>query len=280
MSLQIDEQKLDEVYDILVSGIKKYTKENGFEKVVIGLSGGIDSAVVCALAKEAVGSGNVLGIAMPSKYSSSESEEYASKLAQNCGIEFKVVPISKMYDAYLEELEKDLGGNETKKIEIYHQNLQARIRGMILMAFSNRFGRLVLATGNRSEAMMGYCTLYGDTVGGLAPISNVFKKGIYALSEHINKNGEIIPKEIINRVPTAELKPGQADHHSLPPYDILDEVLYLHLNKGYSSERLINKGFKSAIVQEIISTIEKTEYKRAQCPCGLNIDVDMYIADE
>ena len=280
MSLQIDNEKLILVYDVLVGGIRTYIKENGFEKIVIGLSGGIDSAVVCALAKEAVGPENVLGIAMPSKYSKKESEEYASKLAQNLGIEFKIVPISKMYDSYLEVLEKDLGGDENEKIEIYHQNLQARIRGMILMAFSNRFGSLVLATGNKSEAMMGYCTLYGDTVGGLAPISNVFKKGVYALSEYINRDKEIIPVEIINRVPSAELKPGQADHHSLPPYETLDEILYLNLNKGYSSEILINKGFEKETIQEIITQVEKTEYKRAQCPNGINADVDMYITSE
>ena len=278
MSLQIDNGKLVQVYKILVDGIKKYTEEHGFKKVVIGLSGGIDSAVVCFLAKEAVGAENVLGVAMPSKYSSRKSEEYAEKLAKNCGIEFKVVPISKMYDSYLEVLEKDLGGNEDKKIEIYHQNLQARIRGMVLMAFSNRFGGLVLATGNRSEAMMGYCTLYGDTVGGLAPISNVFKAGVYALAKYINTGKERIPLEIINRVPSAELKPDQADHHSLPPYEILDEILYLYLNRDKSSKDLINQGFEEAIVKEIISTIDKTEYKRAQCPCGINVSMDMYIS--
>jgi len=265
-------ERIESIYDKLVDGIKKYTSEHGFKKAVIGLSGGIDSAVTCALAARALGIDNVLGIVMPSKYSSAESEEYARCLAKNLGIELRTVSICDTYDSYLKMLESDLGGNETEEIEIYHQNIQARIRGNILMAFSNRFGHLVLATGNRSEAMMGYCTLYGDTVGGLAVISDVFKAGVYGLAEYINRGEEIIPVSIIDRVPSAELKPGQADHHSLPQYDILDEVLYRHLDKGCSQKEIEEKGFDPEVIKNIIATIKKMEYKRMQCPPGIKID--------
>ncbi|MBU1084243.1 MAG: NAD(+) synthase [Candidatus Omnitrophota bacterium] len=262
-------ERIEGIYGELVDGIRKYANEHGFTKAVLGLSGGIDSAVTCCLAAEALGPDNVLGIAMPSKYSSAESEEYAGRLASNLGIEFRIVPISAIYDSYLNMLEKELGGRETEKIEIYHQNIQARIRGNILMAYSNRFGYLVLATGNKSEAMMGYCTLYGDTVGGLAVISDVLKAGVYGLAEHINRDGEIIPKSIIDRVPSAELKPGQADHDSLPPYDILDEILYWHLDKDFSAKEIEEKGFDPETVNNVISTIKTTEYKRMQCPRGI-----------
>ncbi|MFH1837738.1 MAG: NAD(+) synthase [Candidatus Omnitrophota bacterium] len=267
-----EKDKIAGIYLELVDGIKRYADGHGFTQVIMGLSGGIDSGVTCCLAVKALGSENVLGLSLPSKYSSKESGEYAEKLAKNLGIKIKTVPISGIYDSYLDVLEKDLGGNEGERVEIYHQNIQARIRGNVLMAFSNRFGYLVLATGNKSEAQMGYCTLYGDTVGGLAVLANVYKAGVYKLAGYINRDQEIIPQEIIDRVPSAELKPGQADHHSLPSYDILDEILYCYLDEKCASEEIINKGFDPDTVKKIIKTVEVTEYKRKQCPPGLKLN--------
>jgi len=264
-------ENIGKIYKELVDGISDYAAEHGFTEAMVGLSGGIDSAVTCCLAQDALGADNVMGLSMPSKYSSKESEKYAKRLAGNLKIKFKIVPISDVYDSYLNILEKDLGGNENENIEIYHQNIQARVRGNILMAFSNRFGYLVLATGNKSEAMMGYCTLYGDTVGGLAVLSDVLKAGVYQLADLINANGEVIPKEIIDRTPSAELKPGQADHDNLPPYDVLDEILYYYLNKGHSAGELENKGFDPDTVKQVLSTIKNMEYKRKQCPPGLKL---------
>lgn len=267
----IPQDEVPAVHDELVAGIKEYMKSHGFKKALVGLSGGVDSALTCALAAEAVGSENVMGISMPSKYSSKESEQYARTLAEKLGIEFKVVPIGDVYESYLELLEKDLEGDEKSAIEIYHQNIQARIRGNILMAFSNRFGFLVLATGNRSEAMMGYCTLYGDTVGGLAVLSGLLKTGVYQVVEYINRDKEIISRQIIDRVPSAELKPGQADHDSLPPYDVLDRILYYHLDENCTAEELEKKGFDPDVVKEVLSAIVRTEYKRCQCPPGIKL---------
>jgi NAD+ synthase (glutamine-hydrolysing) len=270
-SYMIPDEKIGQVYDRLVSGIREYMCSHGFKKAMVGLSGGIDSAVTCCLAKEAAGEKNVMGLSMPSKYSTKDSVDLARKLAQNLGIGMKTIPISAIYDAYLGTLEKELGGDETEEIEIYHQNIQARIRGNILMAFSNRFGHLVLATGNKSEAMMGYCTLYGDTVGGLAVISDILKAGVYQLAGYINRSKEIIPEEIIERAPSAELKPGQKDEDSLPPYEVLDEILHLYLEEKLSVDELNARGFPLATVEQVISAIKNTEYKRKQCPPGIKI---------
>lgn len=270
-SHKISDEKVAEAHDRLVAGIKEYMQENGFTNLLVGLSGGIDSAVVCALAASAAGAKNVMGLSMPSKYSSPESEAYARSLAENIGIDFRVVPIKEIYQTYIEVLDKELASDVDKDIEVHHQNIQARIRGNILMAFSNRFGSLVLATGNKSEAMMGYCTLYGDTVGGLAPLSDVLKTGVYQLTEYINKDKEVIPNEIIQRAPSAELKPGQVDQDSLPEYDVLDAVLYWHLDEGLSAEELSEKGFSREVISQVLSTIKKTEYKRRQCPPGIKV---------
>jgi NAD+ synthase (glutamine-hydrolysing) len=265
---------VDEIHEKLVSVTREYMEKNGFKKIVVGLSGGVDSAVTCCIAAMAAGKNNVLAVAMPSRYSSNESAVLAETLASNLGIEFKVIPISGIYDSYLGVLEKHLGGDETREVEVYHQNIQARIRGNILMAFSNRYGHLVVATGNKSEAMMGYCTLYGDTVGGLAVISDLFKNEVYALAEYINRSGEIIPRKTIEKAPSAELKPGQKDEDSLPPYGVLDEVLKLYLDEKVSSDELKKRGFDSALVDEIMSAIKKSEYKRKQCPEGIRVSGD------
>jgi len=267
----IPDARVGEIHDKLAAGIREYMRGHGFKKAVVGLSGGIDSAVTCALAVQAAGKENVLGISMPSKYSSKESEEYARELAANLGIEFKVVPLGGIYDAYLEELEQHLAKQGGEDVELYHQNLQARIRGNILMAFSNRFGHLVLATGNKSEAMMGYCTLYGDTVGGLAVLADILKAGVYQIAEYINKNKEIIPQAIIDRIPSAELKPGQKDEDNLPPYDVLDRVLHFYLEEKCTSAQLEEKGFSKEVIEQVISTIKKTEFKRKQLPPGIKV---------
>jgi NAD+ synthase (glutamine-hydrolysing) len=259
------------MHDKLVGGIREYMSQHGFSEAILGLSGGIDSAVTCCLAVEAVGAENVKAIYMPSKYSQPESGEFSEILAKNLGIGLEIISITDIYDIYLKVLEKYLGGNETREIDIYHQNLQARIRGNILMAFSNRFGYIVLATGNKSEAMMGYCTLYGDTVGGLAVIGDVFKDGVYRLAGYINRAKEIIPKGIILRAPSAELKPGQKDEDSLPPYHILDGILRAYLEDDLSPEEIKKTGFSPEVVDNVMDTMRITRYKRDQCPPALKV---------
>ena len=268
--LEVSRGKIAAIHEELVSGIRAFMKEHGFTKLLLGLSGGVDSAVTCCLAKEAAGAENVLGLSMPSKYSADESREYAEKLAENLGVHFRVVPISGIYDAYLETLKEGLSVDHAEGVEVYLQNIQARIRGNLLMAFSNRFGHLVLATGNKSEAMMGYCTLYGDTVGGLAPLADVLKTTVYQLARHINEKSEVIPQHIIDRHPTAELKPGQKDQDSLPPYDVLDGILHC-LEAGMKEADIVKKGHDPATVKEVVQTIARTEFKRRQVPPGIKL---------
>lgn len=263
-------ERVTEIRNTLACGIRDYMAGHGFAKAVLGLSGGIDSAVVCCLAEEAVGRENVLGLFMPSKYSSDESGEYAKRLAENLGIQYRSVPIGRIYDVYLDTLGKDLSVDGEEGIEVYLQNIQARIRGNILMAFSNRFGHIVLAAGNKSEALMGYCTLYGDTVGGLAPLSDTLKTTVYQVAGLINSEKEVIPNEIIDRHPTAELKPGQKDQDTLPPYEVLDGILYF-LEKGCSEAELAAKGFDALVVREVITAVERTGYKRRQSPPGIKL---------
>lgn len=272
LDVKLESRKISEVYDVLVKGIKEYTGRHDFTRVVLGLSGGIDSAIVCCLASQAMGAENVLGISLPSVYSSKDSAEYAKKLADNLGVKYDLISISDIYKVYVNALGEKLAVHKDEDVEVYMQNIQARIRGNILMAFSNRFGYLVLATGNKSEALMGYCTLYGDTVGGLAPLSNILKTTVYQLAEYINKEKELIPKFIIDRHPTAELKPGQKDQDSLPPYDVLDGILF-HLSNGSSEDEIVKKGFSRDIIKEVVDTIERTAYKRKQCPPGIEVNV-------
>ncbi len=259
------------VFDALILGVRDYMRKSGFEKAVVGLSGGIDSAVTCAIASEAVGPGNVLGLSMSSIYSSGESAAYSKKLAENLGITYKEIPISDIYDSYLRTLGQEFAVKEDGEVGIALQNIQARIRGNVLMAFSNEFGYLLLTTGNKSEIAVGYCTLYGDMAGGLAVISDVPKIMVYKLAEYINKASEKIPREIITRIPTAELKPNQKDQDTLPPYDILDEILYYYLEEGYSESELVSKGFIPETVKWVITAINRSEYKRKQSPPGLKV---------
>lgn len=269
--LYVPQENIRSIHDALVLGVRDYVGKSGFSKALIGLSGGIDSAVVSALAKEALGQENVLGIFLASPYSSEESARYALELARNLAIRFKTIPISQIYLSYLQTLKDELCIDTNKEVEVYLQNIQARIRANILMAFSNKYGYLLLTTGNKSETAMGYCTLYGDTAGGLAVISDVPKTMVYKLADYINKDSEKIPYSIIERLPTAELKPNQLDQDTLPAYDVLDEILYYYLEEGYSAKRLQEQGFDSKMVREVIKTLNKNEYKRRQAPPGLKV---------
>ncbi len=261
---------IESVYDALILGIRDYVRKCGFSKVVLGLSGGIDSAVVCCLASASIGSENVLGLAMPSLYSSKGSIDDSKKLANNLGISFQIISITPIYESYRKSLLKAL--EMTQEINVTLENIQARIRGNILMAISNKYGYLVLSTGNKSELAVGYCTLYGDMSGGLAVISDVPKTMVYKLANYINMKSEIIPKKIIEKPPSAELKPNQKDTDSLPPYEILDHILQLYVDEGYSIKDIFNlKYYDKNIIKWIVNAVNKNEYKRRQAAPGLKV---------
>jgi NAD+ synthase (glutamine-hydrolysing) len=264
------QDETESVYNALVLGIKDYMRKCGFPRAIIALSGGIDSAVTCCLAKEAVGEDDVLALYMPSSFSSEESKEYALSLASNLGIKFRIIPIAPIYFSYVKSLRKGLN-IEDEEVDITLENVQARIRGNILMAFSNKYGYLVLSTGNKSELAVGYCTLYGDMTGGLAVISDVPKTMVYDLAVYINRDKKIIPQEIIERPPTAELRPNQKDQDTLPPYKILDEILYYYIEEGYSMGDIIKLNYDSDVVNWVIKAVSKNEYKRRQAPPGLKV---------
>ena len=261
--------RIESVHDALVLGLRDYLRKSGFKKAVIGLSGGIDSAVVCALAVEAIGASNVLGVAMPSPYSAELSLALASKLAENLSVELKTIPINEIYSAYINSLENPLEFG--REIDVTRENIQARIRGNILMAISNKFGHIVLSTGNKSELAVGYCTLYGDMSGGMAVISDVPKTIVYDLARFINRDREIIPLGIIDRPPTAELRENQLDQDTLPPYEILDEILRLYIDEGFSVEEIIVRKFSPDSVKWVTRSVDKNEYKRRQAAPGLKI---------
>jgi len=267
--IQYDISGVEEsVYNALVLGVHDYVKKCGFSQVVLGLSGGIDSALTAAVAVDALGKDNVLGVAMPSQYSSAASLLDAEQLADNLGCAFEVIPIQDLYFSFEDSLAtifKDYPEDVTE------QNLQARIRGNLLMALSNKFNRLLLTTGNKSEMAVGYCTLYGDMNGGLAVISDVPKQLVYDLARYVNRDKERIPESSIAKPPSAELKPDQLDQDELPDYDILDTILELHLEHGLGSDEIIDKGFDSTTVVDIIRRVRLNEYKRKQAPMGLKV---------
>ena len=263
------QNKMESVYQALILGIRDYTKKCGFSKAVLGLSGGIDSAIVCCLAKEALGSNNVLGVTMPGPYSSIGSVEDSKKLAINLGIKFKIIPISEIYMAYIKSLKEQLKLGE--EIDVTLENIQARIRSNILMALSNKFSYLVLSTGNKSELAVGYCTLYGDMSGGLAVISDVPKTMVYQLAHLINRKSKVIPEKIIKKAPSAELKPEQKDQDTLPTYDVLDKILYYYVDEGYSIKDILNLNLNPEIVRWVIHAVNKNEYKRRQAAPGLKV---------
>ncbi|MEM7008396.1 MAG: NAD+ synthase, partial [Thermodesulfobacteriota bacterium] len=260
----------EEILKALVMGTKDYVTKNGFKKVAIGLSGGIDSAVVAAVAVQALGKHNVYGVSMPSKYSSKGSVTDSEKLAKNLGIELINIPIENSFKSYEETFSTIFAG---KKPDITEENLQARIRGNILMALSNKFGWLILTTGNKSEMSVGYCTLYGDMAGGFAVIKDVPKLLVYELARYFNKsNGEqIIPKSILTKPPSAELRPDQQDTDSLPPYEVLDPILKAYVEDDLSADEIVEQGFKMSMVKRIIKMVDQNEYKRRQAPPGVKI---------
>ncbi|MFA5863097.1 MAG: NAD+ synthase [Phycisphaerae bacterium] len=257
------------VYKGLILGLRDYVEKCGFRKgVVIGLSGGIDSSIVASLAVEALGKDLVHGVAMPSEFNSPASLDDARTLAANLGIDFSVVPIEKLRHAFNQELAPVFAGRQP---DVTEENIQARIRGTLLMALSNKFGYLLLSTGNKSEIAMGYCTLYGDMAGGLAVISDVPKTMVYELSEHVNREREIIPRSVFTKPPSAELRPNQTDQDSLPPYDILDQILKMYVEEEKNAETIIAAGFDPQIVGNVIVAVDKNEYKRKQSAVGLKV---------
>jgi NAD+ synthase (glutamine-hydrolysing) len=262
--------EVEETYSALVLGTGDYVRKNRFEKVLIGLSGGIDSALTAAIAVDALGEENVIGVTMPSEYTSGDTLSDAELLAENLKTKLITVPISDILSSYMELLAEPFGPGEPG---IEKENLQARIRGNILMALSNRFGWIVLTTGNKSETAVGYCTLYGDMAGGFAVIKDVPKTIVYKLSDYVNtKEGrEIIPQSTIDRPPTAELRPDQKDEDSLPPYPVLDPIIHLYVEEDKSPYEIIAAGFDPAVVHEVVRMIDRSEYKRRQAPPGVKI---------
>ncbi len=256
------------VHDALVMGVRDYVRKCGFSHVVLGLSGGIDSAVTAVIAVKALGGENVLGVALPSPYTAQASREDAALLAERCGCRFATLPISELFAAYRSTLAPLFAGLAE---DLTEQNIQARIRGNLLMALANKFNYLLLTTGNKSEMAVGYCTLYGDMSGGLAVISDVPKKLVYELAHYSNREREVIPQRIITRPPTAELKPEQLDQDDLPPYDVLDAILELYLEGGCGRTEIIARGYAPELVDDILRRIRINEYKRKQAPIGLKV---------
>ena len=259
-----------EVYEALTLGLRDYISKNGFKKVVLGLSGGIDSSLVAAIAVEAIGKENVLGVAMPSMFTSDGSKEDAEILAKNLGIGFKVIPIQEIFRVYLEVLKKAFGA---VKQDVTEENLQARIRGNILMALSNKFGYLAINTGNKSEVSCGYCTLYGDMAGGFGVIKDVTKTLVYKLSGHVNEKAgyDVIPLSVFKKAPTAELRPNQKDSDTLPEYGILDHVLKLYVEEDKSLLDISKSGADKAVIERVMRMVDTNEYKRRQAPPGIKI---------
>ncbi|MGD9496658.1 MAG: NAD+ synthase [Armatimonadota bacterium] len=260
-------EEIAAVHDALLLGISDYLRKCGFRRAVIGLSGGIDSSVTCALAVRALGTEHVLGVTMPSMYSSEGSVTDSEQLAANLGIRLEQVPIVTIYDAYLEQIRPLIppppGTTE--------ENIQARIRGNILMAISNEHGYLLLSTGNKSELAVGYCTLYGDMSGGLAVIADVPKMMVYELGRYINREREIIPQAVFEKPPSAELRPGQTDQDTLPPYELLDPILELYIEEGLCSEEIIARGFEPETVRWVVHAVNRAEHKRRQAPPALKV---------
>ncbi len=259
---------VEEVYGALLLGTRDYISKNGFKKVAIGLSGGIDSSLVAVLAADALGSHNVIGISMPSPFTSKISKDDAKLLAKNLGIRFLTIPIGSLFKTYLRVLKPEFKG---LKSGVAEENLQARIRGNILMAFANKFGWMVLTTGNKSETSVGYATLYGDTAGGFAAIKDVPKTLVYKLAAYRNALGLVIPQRVLARAPSAELRPGQKDTDSLPSYGTLDPILKAYVEEDKSVKEIVALGFPAATTRKVVSMVDGNEYKRRQAPPGIKI---------
>ena len=267
-----------DLHDALVLALKDFINKIGIKKVMLGLSGGLDSAVVAALAVEALGKDRVVGVSMPSKISSDHSKSDAVALAENLGIEFHMISIADVVDAAESTLAPLFAGRPR---DVAEENIQSRSRGLLLMAISNKFGALVLTTGNKSECAVGYCTLYGDTCGGYAPICDVYKTDVYKLANYINKRAgrEVVPQNTIDKPPSAELRPDQKDEDSLPPYDLFDAILRLHIDEYKSVSEIVEMGFDRAVVEDVARKVAGAEYKRTQYPIGPKVTAVAYSTD-
>ncbi len=266
-------EKTPLMHDALLMGIKDYFGKLGLKKAILGLSGGIDSAVTVVLAARALGADNVRVILMPSQYSSDHSVNDARKLAENLGVQYDIIFIEPMYQAYMETLTPHFFGFP---FNVTEENIQARIRGMLVMAFSNKFGHILLNTSNKSEMAVGYGTLYGDMCGGLSVLGDVYKTEVYELAHYINKDGEVIPENSIVKPPSAELRPGQKDSDSLPDYDILDAVLYNYIERHQGPKELIDMGFDDALVRRVLRLVNINEFKRHQTAPVLRVSAKAF----
>lgn len=264
------------VYKALIMGIGDYFRKNGMQRCVVGLSGGMDSALVCTLAAQALGPERVHGILMPSQYSSDHSVRDAVELANNLGVKYDIVPIGPMFDTMRQCLEPLFDGRPE---DVTEENLQARIRGTIVMAYANKFGAVMLNTSNKSEDSMGYGTLYGDCNGGLSVIGDLYKSEVYELAEYINRNGEIIPQNTIDKAPSAELRPGQKDSDTLPEYALLDAILNLHIEEQMCLEEIVEEGYDPEVVKMVLHKVRINEWKRMQCPPVLKVSPMTYNID-
>lgn len=260
----------EEVYEALILGLKDYIVKNGFKKAVLGLSGGIDSSLVAVLAADSIGPENVVGVSMPSVYTSSASQEDARLLAENLGLSFFTVPIQDIVERYLVSLQSAFGA---KGPDVTEENLQARVRGNIIMALSNKFGYLALNTGNKSEVSCGYCTLYGDMAGGFGVIKDVPKTLVYRLAAYRNRREgrDVIPRRVFEKAPTAELRPNQKDSDTLPPYELLDKILRHYVEEDKSAQDIVRRGVERPTVERVIRMVDGNEYKRRQAPPGIKI---------
>jgi NAD+ synthase (glutamine-hydrolysing) len=272
-SLALEDNTIKLIHDALIVGIKDYFKKLGFKKAILGLSGGIDSAVVAVLAARALGNDNVLCVLMPSEFSSMHSVDDSITLCEHTGIERNIIPIHEPFQAFIDTLGPYFEG---MPFNIAEENMQARTRGVILMALSNKFGYILLNTSNKSEAAVGYGTLYGDMCGGISVIGDLYKGQVYDLARYINKDGEVIPENIITKAPSAELRPNQKDSDSLPDYDILDKVLYQYIEKRQGPRELIAMGFDEALVARVLKLVNMNEYKRHQTPPVLRVSAKAF----
>ena len=262
-TLPIEIDEIATLHQALIFGIKDYFKKMGFKKAVLGSSGGIDSALVQALLSQALGNDNVLAILMPSQFSSEGSISDAKKISENLGNEYHILPIENIFDQFTNSLTSVFEGRE---FNVAEENIQARSRGVLLMAISNKLGNILINTSNKSEMAVGYSTLYGDMCGSLSVLGDVYKTQVYALAKYINRNHEIIPNEIIEKAPSAELRPGQKDSDSLPDYDMLDEILKLYIEGKKSKDEITMEGYDSSLVERIVNMVNANEYKRYQAP--------------
>ncbi|HKY47396.1 MAG TPA: NAD+ synthase, partial [Acidimicrobiia bacterium] len=266
----------EEIYRAVQLGLGDYVRKNGFHQVVIGLSGGIDSALTAVIAADALGPESVIGVSMPSRFSSEHSKTDAEDLAKRLGIRFESIPIDVVFQAYLDTLGPIFEGTEAGVAE---ENIQARVRGAILMAISNKFGPMVLATGNKSEMAAGYATIYGDMVGGYSVLKDVFKTTVYKLAAWRNSVSEVIPESTIAKPPSAELRPNQKDSDSLPPYDELDPILRLYIEEDRGVEEIIALGHDAATVRQMTRLVDRNEYKRRQAAPGVKITTKSFGRD-